>query len=224
MSAGIQGVRVSSDAEPVSIYDWAVTENLQPEPITLEVWRRLPEEFCRQVELVNGQVVRCEHPSRAHQAAATRLAAMLDAAAESHMERNPGTCLDTSGDFDVLLWEIPAATIRSPDAALFDCAPDDVRPLPASLVKIVVEVVSPSSRKADKLDKMAEYADAGIPFYWLIWLSGDHVLSIDIHVLDHTLGYYRLYRTLTPEQETSAIDVPIRIDIDWTRLTHLVRT
>ena len=215
---------MSSGPEPVSIYDWAVTENLQPEPITAEVWRRLPEEFCRQVEVVNGQAVRSEHPSRAHQAAAARVTAMLDAAAEAHMERNPGTCLDTSSDFDVMLWEIPAATIRSPDAALFDCAPDDVRPLPASLVKVIVEVVSPTSRKADKLDKMAEYADAGIPFYWLIWLSGDHVLSIDIHVLDHTLGYYRLYRTLTPEQETSTIDVPIRIDINWTRLTHLVRT
>jgi hypothetical protein len=215
---------VSSEPGPVSIYDWAVTANLQPEPITAEVWRHLPEEFCRQVEVVNGQAIRSEHPSRAHQAAAARVTAMLDAAAEAHAERNPGTCLDTSSDFDVMLWEIPAATIRSPDAALFDCAPDDVRPLPASLVKVIVEVVSPTSRKADKLDKMAEYADAGIPFYWLIWLSGDHVLSIDIHVLDHTLGYYRLYRTLTPEQETSTIDVPIRIDIDWTRLTHLVRT
>ncbi len=72
--------------------------------------------------------------------------------------------------------------------------------------------------------RSAEYADAGIPFYWLVWLSGDHVLSIDIHVLDHTLGYYRLYRALSPEQETSTIDVPIRIDINWARLTHLVRT
>jgi hypothetical protein len=42
---------------------------------------------------------------------------------------------------------------------------------------------------------MAEYADAGIPFYWLAWLSDDHVLSIDIHVLDHTLGNYRLQET-----------------------------
>jgi Uma2 family endonuclease len=150
--------------------------------------------------------------------------AMLDAAADAAMERNPGICMDTSSDFDVLLWEVPAATIRSPDAALFDCAPDEVRPLPASHVKVIVEVISPSSRKADKLDKMAEYADAGIPFYWLVWLSGDHVLSIDIHVLDHTLGYYRLYRTVTPEQETSTIEVPIRIEIDWARLTRLVRT
>ncbi len=86
----------------------------------MEVWRWLPGEFCRQVELVNGQVVRCEHPSRAYQAAAARVTAMLYAAAQASMERNPGTCLDTSSDFDVLLWEVPAATIRSPDAALFD--------------------------------------------------------------------------------------------------------
>ena len=214
---------MTPDPGRVSIYDWAVPANLQPEPITVEIWRSLPQEFCRQVELVNGQVVRSEKPSRAHQAAAMRVAAMLDEAAQGHIERNPGTCLDTSSDFDVLLWEVPAATIRSPDAALFDCAPNDVRPLPASLVKVVVEVVLPGSRKADKLDKMAEYADAGIPFYWLVWLSDDHVLSIDVHVLDHTLGYYRLFRTLTPEQEVSTVEVPIRVQVDWRRLTHLVR-
>jgi hypothetical protein len=33
---------------------------------------------------------------------------------------------------------------------------------------------------------MAEYADARISFCWPAWLSGNHVLSIDIHVLDHT--------------------------------------
>jgi Uma2 family endonuclease len=214
---------LASPPRRTSIYDWAVPGNLQPEPITLEVWRNLPEEFSRQVELVNGQAVRCEKPSRAHQAAASRIVAVLDAAADAHVERNPGSCLDTSGDFDVLLWEIPAVTIRSPDAALFDCAPNDRRPLPASLVKVVVEVVSPGSRKADKLDKMAEYADAGIPFYWLVWLSDDHVLQIDIHVLDHTLGYYRLYRTLNPEEEVSTVDVPVRIQVDWARLAHLVR-
>jgi Uma2 family endonuclease len=165
------GGLMTTAPEPGSIYDWAVTANLQPEPISVEVWRNLPEGLCRQVELVNGQVVRCEKPTRAHQAAATRITAMPDAAAEAHMERNPGTCLDTSSDFDVLLWEVPAATIRSPDAALFDCAPNDLRPLPAFHLKVVVEVVSPRSRKADNLDKMAEYADAGIPFYWLVWLS-----------------------------------------------------
>jgi Uma2 family endonuclease len=213
---------MSPTREPGSIYDWAVASNLQPEPITVEVWRNLHEEFCRQVEVVNGQAVRREHPSRAHQAAATRITAMLDTAAEDFMERNPVTCLDTSSGFDVLLWEVPSATIRSPDAALLNCAPNGVRPLPARHLKVVVEVVSPGSRKTDKLDKMAEYADAGIPFYWLAWLSGNHVISIDIHVLDHTIGYYRLFRTLTPEEEVSTIEVPVRIRVDWNRLTNLV--
>lgn len=52
---------------------WATPENLQPEPITVEIWRDLPEEFCRQVEVVNGQAVRCEAPRRARQAAGRRL-------------------------------------------------------------------------------------------------------------------------------------------------------
>ena len=56
-----------------AIHDWATPENLQPEPITVEIWQELPEEFCRQVEVVNGQAVRCEAPRRAHQAAARRL-------------------------------------------------------------------------------------------------------------------------------------------------------
>jgi Uma2 family endonuclease len=218
----MEGVMTPSP-EPVSIYDWAVAANLQPEPISVEVWRNLPEEFCKQVEVVNGQAVRCEKPTRAHQAAASRITAMLDAAAEAYMEHNPGSCLDTSTDFDILLWEVPATTIRSPDAALFDCVPNDVRPLPAFHLKVVVEVVSPGSRKADKLDKMAEYADAGIPFYWLVWLSDNHVLSIDIHVLDHTLGYYRLFRTLAPEEEVSTVEVPVRIQVNWNRLANLVR-
>jgi hypothetical protein len=84
--------------------------------------------------------------------------------------------------------DVPTATIRSPHAALFDADPNDLRPLPAFHLKVVVEVVAPGSRKADNLDKMAEYADAGIPFVWLVWLSGDHVLSIDVHVLDHILA------------------------------------
>ena len=50
---------------------------------------------------------------------------MLDAAADAHMERNPGTCLDTSGDIDVLLWEIPARQpqgrqARRPGGVTFD--------------------------------------------------------------------------------------------------------
>jgi hypothetical protein len=42
-------------------------------------------------------------------------------------------------------------------------------------------------------------------------------------VLDHVLGGYRKYRTITPADETSMVDIPVSITIDWSRLTGLVR-
>src|SRR5258708_465533 len=82
-----------------AIFDWAVPENLQPEPITVEIWRQLPEEFCRQVEVLNGQAIRCESPSRPHQKAARRLADMIESSAERHMKQHRGSCLDVDTDF-----------------------------------------------------------------------------------------------------------------------------
>ncbi len=206
-----------------AIYDWATAGNLQPEPITVEIWRQLPEDFCRLVEVVNGQAIRCDAPTRQHQAATRRLANLMEAAATEHVALHPSACLDVSNDFDVTLWEIPAATIRRPDVALHDCAPGDLRPLPASYVRVVIEVVSPGSDKVDRVEKMGEYASAGIPFYWLAWTAGNHVASIDIHVLDHTVGAYRHYRTLSPEDEVSVIEVPVRIKVPWNQLSTLVR-
>jgi hypothetical protein len=37
------------------------------------------------------------------------------------------------------------------------------------------------------------------------------------------LGYFRLYRTLNPEEEVSTVGVPVRIQVHWARLAHLVR-
>jgi Uma2 family endonuclease len=206
-----------------AIFDWATPENLQPEPITVDVWRKLPEGYCRLVEVVNGQAVRCEAPSRPHQKAARRLADMIESAADEHMGRHQGSCLDVDTDFDLTLWELPTATIRRPDVAMYDCAPDDLRPLPASYVRIVVEVVSPGNEKVDTGDKMAEYALAGIPWYWVVWVSDNRVASIDVHVLDHALGAYRLHRVLEPDGGAAQLDMPIRIRLDWDRLAELTR-
>jgi hypothetical protein len=85
-----------------TIYDWATAGNLQPEPITVEIWRQLPEDFCRQVEVVNGQAIRGDTPSRPHQAATCRIATLLEAAATEYVELHPGACLDVSHS-----WRVP---------------------------------------------------------------------------------------------------------------------
>lgn len=40
--------------------------------------------------------------------------------------------------------------------------------LRASELAVIVEVVSPSSRRTDYVTKRGEYADAGIPYYWIV--------------------------------------------------------
>ena len=49
------------------------------------------------------------------------------------------------------------------------------------------------------------------------------VASIDVHVLDHAIGAYRLLRTLAPEDEVSVLEVPVRIKVAWSELGALVR-
>lgn len=206
-----------------AIYDWATAANLQPEPITVEIWRNLPADFRRQVEVVHGQAVRCDTPGQAHQTAVRRIASLLEAAASDAVATHPSACLEVGTGCDVTLWEVPASTIRRPDVTLHDCARGGHRPLPASCARMVVEVVSPGSDRVDQVDKMGEYASAGIPFYWLAWIADNHVASIDIHVLDHLVGAYRHFRTLTPEDQVSVVEVPMRIKVPWSQLSALVR-
>ncbi|WP_405485532.1 Uma2 family endonuclease [Nocardia sp. NBC_00511] len=202
------------------VLEWARAENLQPEPITLDIWKRLPRDFCRLVEVVNGDVVRAEPPALAHRNAARRLAEMLESAAELHMSRYNDGWLYVGIDQDVLLWETPRVTMRRPDLALFSCAPADVGLLAAQRVKIAVEVVSPITERIDTADKQAEYALAGIPWYWLVYLDGDRVSYIQTHVL--VLGHYRPLRRLVAHIGTTVVDMPIEIHLDWTRLISLI--
>ncbi|MET7771236.1 Uma2 family endonuclease [Nocardia sp. NPDC005366] len=206
-----------------AVSDWAREENLQPEPITVELWRELPEEFCRLVEVVNGEAVRAESPTRPHQTAARRLADMFDTAITAHLRRSPDDCLDVNTDFDVLLWEAPRTTIRRSDIGVFDCAPSDLRPLPAHMMKLVVEIVSPGTSRVDLVEKKAEYAVAGIPWYWIVWVVDDEVSSIEVHVLDHTLGQYRPHVELTPMAGPASVWSPIGMTVDWSRLAGLTR-
>jgi Uma2 family endonuclease len=59
--------------------------------------------------------------------------------------------------------------------------------LRADEVLLVVEIVSPGSKRSDYVTKHDEYADAGIPFYWIVDLS-DPVSLVACHQAGE-LGY-----------------------------------
>lgn len=82
--------------------------------------------------------------------------------------------------------------------------------LRASEVLLVVEIVSPSSRRTDHVIKHGEYADAGIPHYWIIDL--DPPVSLIACHLAGDFGYQDA-SAVTGEFVTSE-PFPVKLRVD----------
>ncbi|MGH3589374.1 MAG: Uma2 family endonuclease, partial [Pseudonocardia sp.] len=119
-------------------------------------------------ELVEGRLLMSPSPAPDHNAAALELVYALRAGLPG------GLRLITDIDVDLQLAPPKApGTVRRPDLVVVaDEAMARVRGeggvLRASELRLVVEVVSPGSVRTDHVQKRSEYADAGIPHYWIL--------------------------------------------------------
>ncbi|WP_306796082.1 Uma2 family endonuclease [Nocardia sp. XZ_19_369] len=82
--------------------------------------------------------------------------------------------------------------------------------LRASAACLVVEIVSPGSRRTDYVMKRSEYADAGIPHYWIIDMSPP--LSLVAFRLTEELGYVDDGEVTDVFTTTSPCPLTIRLD------------
>ena len=113
----------------------------------------------RRYEVVDGLLVVSPPSSYWHQAVSAALLRQLSVQAtpDWHVLLELGLPLGTDG-------RVPDLSVVSTRAPLRPGAP-----LPGpELVGLVVEVVSPSSRKTDRFAKPGEYAEAGIPLFWRV--------------------------------------------------------
>jgi Uma2 family endonuclease len=119
-------------------------------------------------ELVEGRLLMSPSPAFDHDNAALELAAMIRARLPKELR--------VVTDLDVDLQLVPPdgpGTVRRPDLLV---ATEEARlrvrreggVLCASEVVLVVEIVSPGSARTDHVLKRSEYADAGIPHYWIV--------------------------------------------------------
>jgi Uma2 family endonuclease len=177
--------------------------------LTLVDYLALDEVPERRFELVAGALVVTPSASGGHQNASLELAIQL-------RQRLPGH-LKVLQDLDVNLALVPfdrPATVRKPDVLVVsDVAYKRIRDggsiLDAADVLLAVEIISPSSRRTDARIKHAEYADAGIPHYWIVDLRGIPSLTVCHH--GGEFGYIDapsvtgLFETVVP--------FPARIDV-----------
>jgi Uma2 family endonuclease len=132
--------------------------------LTVEEWEQLPEDERFRLELVDGVLSIVPKPLWLHQRASMRLGHRLD-------EQLPPE-LTAVLDVEILVDGGPL-TIRVPDVVVTRSTIVEENParVPAGEMLLAVEVLSDGTRKVDRILKFAEYAEAGIPQYWIVDLD-----------------------------------------------------
>ncbi|MFW0797218.1 Uma2 family endonuclease [Gordonia sp. CPCC 205515] len=70
-------------------------------------------------------------------------------------------------EVDVVIDARTPATVRAPDVIIRRTAADDATITPDQVV-LAVEIISPGSRRTDRVTKRSEYAEVGIAHYWIV--------------------------------------------------------
>jgi Uma2 family endonuclease len=164
-------------------------------------------------ELQDGNLVMAASPFPRHQRCLLRLGGRLEAQVPDDFDVFP--------DLDVDLQLVPPeqpGTVRRPDLVVVSRAGYERREreggvLRASEVVLAIEIVSPGSERTDHTVKHLEYADAGIPYYWVIDLGepGDHV-TLTAHHLAGEFGYITAGPVVGVFATTEPF--PLRVDLD----------
>lgn len=142
----------------------------------------LPDDGNR-YEIIDGKLYVTPAPAMRHQLVSTRLLRILDQHVTSnrigHVFHAPtAVILGPYRQVQPDLLFISRERTKLVMSKEVDGAPD-----------LAVEIVSPSSKKADRVVKPAAYADSGIPWYWIV---DPDERTIEEYQLEN--GQYRLIR------------------------------
>jgi len=200
-------------------YDWSWLRHGVP-VIDLDIYLAMPEDVSRRIEVRDGMLVHCESGSPNHVSIAhTFQQAFRDAVRKRRPHED---CLRASGEFDMLISEVPF-TFRRPDALVYRCVEDErgkwkTKPTAADTL-LVVEVVSQSTVTVDCIDKRAEYARLGIQQYWIARMENNdgRVKSIEMLQLTSDGRYVTEDVRLRSHHPVTALSViePLAVAITW---------
>jgi Uma2 family endonuclease len=181
--------------------------------LSLEAWIQLPEDI--EGELVEGRLMEEEVPDPIHGLAVSWLIALL----RNWLAGRGGFVFDS--EVKVVVSESGG---RKPDLSVYlpGRRPPPRRGALREPPDIAVEVISPSPRdeRRDRVEKMTEYAAAGIRYYWLV----DPALgSLEIFELDASGRYARALAATQGRADAVPGCEGLTLDLDvlWAELARL---
>ncbi|HEU5331495.1 MAG TPA: Uma2 family endonuclease [Actinocrinis sp.] len=149
----------------------------------------------KHIELVNGEIIVSPNAAPPHFLVATNLSYIFR---KHRLYANVEANLilvdeDWAAGRKALVREPDVYVLREPSRQSFQSAAN---------VLLVAEVVSPGTEKIDWREKMVEYAEAGIPHYWIVDFFEDE--SAHLYTFREKMGFYT-------EREHWDGDVDIRV-------------
>jgi Uma2 family endonuclease len=134
----------------------SVELSLTPGPWTEQDYLAMPEAEGLRVELVDGMLIVLSQPDGQHQKIATRLTREFERLLPDHLDALSSVNVRLGPD-----------RIVGPDVVVTRDLVDS-KVYEATSVLLVTEIVSPSSRRRDRVDKPSLYAEAKVPWYLLV--------------------------------------------------------
>lgn len=147
-----------------------------PRPATLKDFLAIPSHE-RFHEILEGELVRKAMPTGRHGLVQGRLRELLGSYDDGSLRRQPGGWW-LMMESEILL---PREQVVRPDLVGWRCErmPEVPAEFPLRLrPDWVCEVVSPSDARRDTVIKFRDYAQAGIPYYWLVDLKQRSLVAL----------------------------------------------
>lgn len=173
---------------------------------TADDWEQLDHDASGpRIELIGGEFRLTPAPAYNHQAISDELLCVLRDA------------LRAAGRRDLRV--ISAVGVRLspphvyiPDLAVVRKQRPGTTTLTAADLLLAVEIVSPRSRRTDRMEKPPAYADAGVPHYWLVEPSNSRPPVVVCFELER--GRYVERARVTAEESPTTVKGPVPVELD----------
>ena len=146
--------------EPGTVYGSTTGRKKQGE-YSIEDYYALPDE--RRAELIDGVIYDMSTPSVPHQSIALDIRESL----RSYVRENKGECIVLASPVDVQI-DRDDKTMVQPDVLVVCDRSKVIKRCIYGAPDLIIEVLSPSTRRKDMTVKLSKYSTAGVREYWLV--------------------------------------------------------